>query len=457
MIGNALALLCVLAIVGLGLSSVRRNLLGPFAIFSYFFLLYYWLRSSLLLLGLDELTKTDLLRTDQDNLVLEVLLIAALGYLSAFVGYVAASRVVLFSSLGHIFTKRTVDPTRITWLCTLLASAVLVELGFLLAQTGGVGSLLFQARREELFKGADVLKAVPLLASYAASGALVMVWRAARTPDSPTRGARRAQIVALVTLICTTAFFLSIGERAELFYPLLAALLALHYSGARIGFVRFLAACVGLVILLTTLGELRSLALTAYKNDGRINYELLRSIDSSGVSAPRRITKGLNIDTVDHFAILLQDFDHSTFRYGLDFYHGAIGVVPRALWSEKPETISPGTWFKLHYYGSADAGLPFSVIGEWWINFGVIGVTVGMFLSGLFLRAIDTWIKRFAVSGGAAFLGACIVLNILALGIGAMVILQLAKTIIPLTVFLFLFTAARRRAAVWHSPANPAL
>lgn len=77
------------------------------------------------------------------------------------------------------------------------------------------------------------------------------------------------------------------------------------------------------------------------------------------------------------------------FQYGKTFLLGFISPVPRALWPSKPDTNLEGKFYEEYLgrersYGRGAAG--YTTVGDFWLNFHIVGVIVGAFLLGIFLK-----------------------------------------------------------------------
>jgi hypothetical protein len=71
------------------------------------------------------------------------------------------------------------------------------------------------------------------------------------------------------------------------------------------------------------------------------------------------------------------------------FYYA---FIPRIIWPEKP-SVSRGAWFTTYLRMArreeeATTATGMTTVGEWYWNFGVVGVAVGMFLTGALLSGL---------------------------------------------------------------------
>lgn len=96
------------------------------------------------------------------------------------------------------------------------------------------------------------------------------------------------------------------------------------------------------------------------------------------------------------------------FLYGETLEYLGIAFIPRFLWPEKPE-IAKGAWFALRigqarmYRGRITNSVNMTVAGEFYLNFGWLGVIIGTFLFGsvigIFWSKTEFWRDPYNVLG----------------------------------------------------------
>jgi hypothetical protein len=98
-----------------------------------------------------------------------------------------------------------------------------------------------------------------------------------------------------------------------------------------------------------------------------------------------------------------------------DLYYA---FIPRIIWPEKPP-VSRGAWFTT-YLGMANSeaetttSTGMTIVGEWYWNFGVTGVAVGMFLTGALLSGLWRLAGSYPIHQPASMvLYVAIILNVL--------------------------------------------
>jgi hypothetical protein len=82
----------------------------------------------------------------------------------------------------------------------------------------------------------------------------------------------------------------------------------------------------------------------------------------------------------------------SGFRLGGTMSNLYYGFVPRIVWAGKP-LVSRGAWFTTYLRlapreAEATTSTGMTIVGEWYWNFGIAGVVVGMFVTGLLLSGL---------------------------------------------------------------------
>ncbi|NPV54703.1 MAG: hypothetical protein HPY71_14505 [Firmicutes bacterium] len=93
---------------------------------------------------------------------------------------------------------------------------------------------------------------------------------------------------------------------------------------------------------------------------------------------------------LDSLSILIANTpDIWEFQYGKTFLLGFLAPIPRFLWPSKPETSLEGEFYE-KYLGmsrlSGRGGAGYTTVGDFWLNFHLPGIIVGMFLFGILLR-----------------------------------------------------------------------
>ena len=117
------------------------------------------------------------------------------------------------------------------------------------------------------------------------------------------------------------------------------------------------------------------------------------------------LSLSLHFGQFDAFVLALKDagtlFD---FRHGQDFWNGLISWVPRAILPDR-ESYHIGAWFRQVYEPETINGWPITVLGSWYVNFGVIGLGLGAVLSGMLAAAVDYAYRGVSLQAWHALVG----------------------------------------------------
>lgn len=89
---------------------------------------------------------------------------------------------------------------------------------------------------------------------------------------------------------------------------------------------------------------------------------------------------------------MVSEVRRSGFRLGATMGNLYYAFVPRIAWQGKP-SVSRGAWFTTYLQmapreAEATTSTGMTIVGEWYWNFGLTGVVVGMFLTGLLLSGL---------------------------------------------------------------------
>lgn len=237
----------------------------------------------------------------------------------------------------------------------------------------------------------------------------------------------RDRRLALVGVFLTSVTAISIGDRSMLVLPVIVAVYTFYRNG-RIGNLSLAFGVASSLLLIIFLGVVREYLLYGY-------LEL--------PSVGRSLSKGLNLITFDQFLLYLNYSDGEPIRGGSDFINGLFGMVPRSVWPDKPEFITPGAWLGYAVYGRSDLGFPFTVVGEWYANFGATGLIIGGFLSGVAVRFAENLIRAGRGIEGSVLYFYCLV--------GGLPSVFIVKVVFALLVPLSLLKLTLRKGALLPS------
>ena len=179
--------------------------------------------------------------------------------------------------------------------------------------------------------------------------------------------------IGFIFLSLVLIYFLFIGMKVIILYLALSLIITYHYIYKRFKYYKLVFYGLLLVLLMPILQFYRMGGLV--KNGKFDSFFDLIINRSAGA---------------DMFFLALDKTPYpNPFLYGKTMLKIFTAIVPRKLWLDKPWSF--GRDFGQSYIDdiafSASCISP-STIGEWYINFGIIGVVIGFFIFGIILRTI---------------------------------------------------------------------
>jgi hypothetical protein len=311
--------------------------------------------------------------------------------------YMAGYTVLLPVAGGFsgLFPRPPPHPTRLT--VTLVVGAVtalgLVATTKLVIDYGSISNFVYAVKVKKELAGAYVIGQINVIgAIVAVYGALLVLKetqqkRAIR--DSQVFDRKRSGIrirytpimlyftLLMINLMCIYFW----GSRTNIGYVLVAAAFAFHVLIRKIRLVEIVLAVVAIGVAMMALAVLRT-NLTAEA----------AAVKAWTDNVPTWTLLSITLHLVEFDALMLALRDAGSlfeFRLGEDFWSGLVSWIPRQIWPEKPSTHYIGGWFRRIYEPERVNGWPVTVIGSWYVNFGIVGVFFGGLISGLLSAAVD--------------------------------------------------------------------
>jgi hypothetical protein len=387
-VGEILALSLPILVWGLILTKLSRHRLDPVALFCYCFAFFYLLRDVVITLGFDgPYPDINFLSSQTPGLVSKASVVLA-AFLVAF-----ALAYLLPIPIGRAFVKLVpvawTEPTarrqaRLTVILTVAATVISI---ILLARYGSFGGVVRAGKVTKGLAGSYILRIFPAVGAVVAASLLLTLWRERRE----TGTARRSLVVlALGAAILNAAYVMMWGSRTVVAIVLIILIAGQWIVGtsaatpkesrqARHGRPRVtrVVALVGLLIVAVVgLRVVRDNILEGHASSA-----------TQGQSEIRKLSVDTNSTYFDATLLAVRDWPASqSYRGGEDFVAGFEGIVPRAVWPNKPQQVLVGQWFRQVYQPLARNGWPLGATGDWYLNFGLFGVLVGGLLSGLLFK-----------------------------------------------------------------------
>ena len=312
-----------------------------------------------------------------------------------FESQVIASFAIIFPPLVYDTIKSTVGPQ---------LSAAVPHVGFEISDQTLLRSTLFFLPVAWLvnYWGLDLsflgtLASFIGIASYVSIFILSTRWLHPEPPQWPAWTRFLPFIIALGEASYAAIFS---AQRSQVAWPLIALTMP-YILRRRLNIRRVL---IGGCLLLMFAFSFKQLAETRRSMFGaeRIDYAIQRTLNqqesirtSDTTEADEHDTTGVmrllaRLSTFNQLTQIIRLTDQEGFYEGENLGYVIYVFIPRVLWADKP-LVAPGQWFasKLGRGTRTDSGgfsnaINMTIPGELYLNFGWIGVTVGLFLMTLF-------------------------------------------------------------------------
>jgi len=113
--------------------------------------------------------------------------------------------------------------------------------------------------------------------------------------------------------------------------------------------------------------------------------------DPRNVDHLSRIDERLNQNFLIGAAVKHIETGGASFAHGATVAEAAMGIVPRALWPNKPVSAGSGDLVSIHTGIQFDRNTSVGIgqVMEWYINFGTVGVLLGFLLIGALMAVAD--------------------------------------------------------------------
>ena len=309
----------------------------------------------------------------------------------------------------------------------LLTVGSITVAGVPLAGAGGnVAGAIHSIRHEEALKGLHFLKQFNRLGTLLAAAYWVSLLQRRRAGQSITKG--RIWLVAglfIVNFLSGSIF----GGKNFLVYPLLILLV-----------------CYAAAMLRRPVLFLGTMAVMLIAFLGAMQYYRVAVIANAEYHPVHHTITAMGFSLMDSNQIFLQTMiTPQNTETGEDFFNGLAGVIPRSLWSGKPDQITAGGRFKAIVVPRGQGGWPPFGFNQWYANFGWPGIVFGGALSGLFLAALALRYRHayrdpFAMAFALYFT----IMFLVPGGLENMMFVKYVQNVVP----LFIFKALSRKSLV---------
>lgn len=309
--------------------------------------------------------------------LLELSLIATSIFLvSLYAGYYAPLAARLIRPVPTFgLTRQT---RRDVLAAVMVAAAIAIPVGILLYLR--IGASVAEGRFTEETRAGGVTW-MGFLLRFAVVGALVPLAIAVARP-------RKLPMIVSAGAAVLVAFgvFLLWPKKIVLANQVLAVLVCIHYLRARIPLRSLAMAGVFALLMLPVLSAFRYLGVLAFSAENLVELSQVVWQNPSFVF-DALLLRSFGADSLVLIIDEMQNGRH--LELGSTFMEVTRFFIPRVFWPDKPMTyaIIFGQQFlaRTAYFSVDVSGTP-TVVGELLLNFGILGLTVGGWLVGLFLR-----------------------------------------------------------------------
>lgn len=412
------------------------------AIFCVSFLLFYGFRAVVVAAGVDPLYPDYLFGANSAMLAGRTNLLLCL-FLGGVIGGLTLSSRIGLRLPRWMFPDIVSHPkgSRYFSVVVVLTAVSTVITLVLLARYDGFSGVVQASKYDRDLTGTNILRVFPSIGSLVAVASALDVAR--RYRGRFTAGQRQRLVVSVVCAVLDGYFVFVWGQRSILaivVFGLIAGLVAFRPSprGSRASSLRIWGGiAVAVIVCVVTVVGLRFLRDTAATGDLSPNLKNETLI--------RQFSVASNSTSYDALVLARRDWPSTfEFRGGQDFAAGVGAAVPRFLLPDKPTSISTGAWFRRVYEPDTVNGWPPGAVGEWYLNFGVLGVGFGGVLSGVVLGMLRFALRSSREHPLAFVTSAVVALQVIQLGVGIETPLEWVRWCIPLVIVSAVLGATRR-------------
>jgi oligosaccharide repeat unit polymerase len=196
---------------------------------------------------------------------------------------------------------------------------------------------------------------------------------------------RRGRLWLLPIFVCLLLIYTTIGFRYRVVILVMAPALYWYLGRRRRpGVAAMAAAALCGIAMIGVIGNTRR----AFRTGTQVDAEKL-SVASAGES----FTRSLNI--YQPYLAMTDAFpNRHRFLWGSSFVYLLVQPIPRQLWHDKPEAPVRMINRTILNDVAAKSGVAYPNVGEFYVNFGVLGIAVGMWLFGISLRVLYEYLRK---------------------------------------------------------------
>lgn len=339
---------------------------------------------------------------------------------SLYTAYAVLSKTRLGQSLFPDYTPPKSDFMILMGLLILTTCAFFVA-WIPIQRAGGIFDAINLVRNLNFYEGVTVLKKFVQFATFISCAYVV---------DLIIRKQRGANfswtyIGLIFCILCINIFFSFImGGKGFIVFPL--GFMALTYAVCATKKPMRVIAFASLILFAVILS---------------LQFVRITFVKESSIRNPVDYVYGaLHFDVMDGNIIFIDTLGtlHDE-ELGETFAAGLAGVIPRAIWPDKPTHITAGGAFKQSLLPGASGGWPVFAYNQWYSSFGWFGVIAGGFLSGWVLRIIQERYGRMTFDPFSVYISYIFILYVLSpTGMRNEIFMNYIFFVVPLFMFKFL-------------------
>jgi oligosaccharide repeat unit polymerase len=351
------------------LVTYRYNLFHPLFLFSGLLLPFFFLRPILLLLFPDFHAHSNFIEITPS--LPRLIFIAQLLFLTWYLVSLYTFRRVNISIPKKNFTDKNIRIGFGLIVCLPLIFTMLLVTFRLYLIAGSLDRLILMIRTGGYISNTIVLT-LPEISSFIASLFVYI---------SLKREKNGFAIIFFLIIATSAAISLMWGDRSGMIMALFAVITPYHFHIKKIRLRLALPIAIISTLLLILTAEIRSGILA-----GEPLWTIVSDLSLNSTSILNLVTHSVNATSYDTLLVVIWDEAYTGFSL---FYRGIVGVIPRAIWTGKPDVITSGVWFVENYLpDSSSGGRPITAIGSWWVSFRILGVIIAGILNGIVLKLI---------------------------------------------------------------------
>lgn len=199
-----------------------------------------------------------------------------------------------------------------------------------------------------------------------------------------------AKLISLLGMALGCATFWAFGSRT----PIIALIASFILSALLTMFERRKASLrvIGIVAVIAIILPVLAVELSTQRR---------LALTEGQVSEETSFSESINAIYYDAFTLAARDSGETIGELGPTlFFERSQSVVPRAVWSDKPEHLSVGKWLRREYEPTAVNGWPVGAPGDSYLALGIFGLMIGAVVSGVFADWLDRLGQRLGSIGG---------------------------------------------------------